>query len=176
MSQSFQEGQLQFEFTDNWLVCRPEVCSYYTRHFQKFCGGCKEMDFLTFDPSNKTLWLIEVKNYQAHPRTKDIDLADEVAIKTRDVLSMLPVAGVRDNAQDQDKKLQLGSFWKQVRSFAQLRVVLHCELPESPSKLFPGVKDSANLQTKLRQKLGCVDKRALFVTSTNKGHVPWTVR
>ena len=63
MSQPFVEQSLHFDFPDDWLICRPETCSFYSRHFQSFAGGCREMDFLAYDPANSTLWLIEVKDY-----------------------------------------------------------------------------------------------------------------
>lgn len=158
MSQRFVEGGLTFEFPGDWPVCRAGETSFYTRHFQSFCGGCKEMDFLTYDPQRLILWLIEVKDYRVPQRTKQEDLADEIAEKTRDMLAMLPVvAGVRDCGISQPGSMQVGDFWNHVRGARNIRVVLHCELPAAPSKLFPGVKDAANLQTKLSQKLRCVE-------------------
>ena len=174
MSQDFTEGSLNFSFPDSWRVCRPETCSFYDRRFKSFCGGCKEMDFLAYDPAG-TLWLIEVKDYQVHPRLKESELADEVAQKTRDVLAMLPVAGLRDGGMSTPGHLQAGDFWRDAAAASDLRVVLHCELPRSPSKLFPGVKDSANLQQKLRQKLHCVDPHALFTNHLLGHNLPWTV-
>jgi len=133
------------------------------------------MDFLAFDPQTHTIWLIEVKDYQAHTRVKELDLADEVAQKTRDVLAMLPVARLRDNGLSAPGTLQVGDFWRHANHATELRVILHCELPNSPSKLFPGVKDAANLQTKLSHKLRPIDPHALF-TNRHLGHAfPWAV-
>jgi hypothetical protein len=173
VSQEYPEGRLTFRFPEDWQVCRPERTSFYSRHFQHFCGGSGAVDFLAFDPEGLVLWLIEVKDYAAHPRTKQQDLADEVAVKTRDVLAMLPVGNIRDNSMSQPGKLQIRDFWQAARRATAIRVVLHCELPASRSRLFPGVKDSANLQTKLTQRLRCVDPRALL-TSRAMGHpLPW---
>lgn len=175
MSQNFPEGNLTFSFPDDWRICRPESTSFYSRHFQRFCGGCKEMDFVAFDPTSRTLWFIEVKDYALNPRTKQEELADEVSIKMRDVLAMLPVGGIRDNGLTQPGKVQIRDFWQAAYQATNMRVVLHCELPVSTSKLFPGVKDSANLQTKLSQKLRCVDPHPLF-TNRAMGHaLPWAV-
>jgi hypothetical protein len=175
MSQDFLEGAITFKFPDGWHICRPECTSFYERHFQHFCGGCKEMDFLAFDPENRVLWLIEAKDYRIHNRTKKEELADEVAAKTRDVLAMLPVGGLRDEGISQSGKLQVRDFWQNARDAKNIRVVLHCELPIASSKLFPGIKDEANLQTKLSQKLRCIDPRSLF-TNRNMGHgLPWIV-
>ncbi len=133
------------------------------------------MDFLAFDPVELTLWLIEVKDYQAHARLKELELADEVAQKTRDVLSMLPVAKLRDNGISIPGKLQVGDFWQTAHAAKELRIILHCELPPSPSKLFPSVKDAANLQTKLNQKLRSVDPHSLFTNRQLAHALPWTV-
>lgn len=176
MSQQFSEGNLTFSFPSTWLVCRPEKTSFYVRHFQGFCNGCKEMDFLAFDPGANSLWLIEVKDYRQNPRTKQEHLVDEVAEKTRDILAMLPVASIRDNSQSQPEKLQVGEFWRQAQNASTFRVVLHCELPNSPSKLFPGVKDAANLQTKLKQKLHMVDPHAKFTNRGMNHQFGWTTR
>jgi hypothetical protein len=175
MSQRYTEGNLTFEFPDDWPVCRPASTSFYTRHFQHFCNGSKEMDFLVFDPHQRIIWFIEVKNYRVDRRTKHEELADEVAQKTRDVLAMLPVAGVRDNGISQPGNLQVHDFWKQAREAVDMRVILHCELPASSSRLFPGVKDAANLQTKLSQKLRCIDTHALFTDRSMAHALPWTV-
>jgi hypothetical protein len=175
MSQDFDEGRLKFRFPNGWLVCRPESTSFYTRHFQNFCGGCREMDFLAFDPATHVLWLIEVKDYENDRRTKQQDLADEVAVKARDILAMLPVALVRDQGISSAGNLQVREFWRHARNAKEMRVVLHCELPVSPSKLFPSIRDAANLQTKLTQKLRCVDPHARFTNSSMAHTWQWTV-
>jgi hypothetical protein len=175
MSQDFPEGLLTFSFPDTWRICRPGVSSFFVRHFSNFCRGCKEMDFLAFDPTQTILWFIEVKDYRTNVRLQELELADEVAQKTRDVLAMLPVAKLRDNGLSVVGRLQVGDFWRTAQSATELRIILHCELPNSPSKLFPGVKDAANLQTKLRQKLRSIDPHSLF-TNRQLGHVlPWSV-
>jgi hypothetical protein len=175
MSQQFTEGNLTFGFPDDWHVCRPSATSFYRRHFQDFCEGCKEMDFLAFQPSGNTLWFIEVKDYRNNQRTKEKGLAEEVAEKTRDVLAMLPIAGIRDNAATEPGHMQAGDFWRISREATSFRIILHCELPASPSKLFPGIKDSANLQSKISQKLRMVDRRALFTNQSFQHGLPWFV-
>ena len=180
MPQTFAEGQLKFDFPDDWQICRLENTSFYKRHFQSFCnfsgsdGGCKEMDFLAYDPAALVLWLVEVKDYRVQQRTKPIELVDEIASKVRDTLALLRVAPLRDAA--------IGNGQLQARAFAlasnpalNIRVVLHCEIPAHNSRLFPGVKDSANLQQKLNTKLRQIDPHPLFV-DRNSNKVPWIVR
>ena len=175
MTRRFVEGTLTFDFPDDWQVCRPGETSFYRRHFQSFCGGCRKMDFVAYDPNQFILWLIEIKDYSVFPRTKLEHLADEIAGKTMDVMAMLPIAGVRDNAVSSPGHLEAGEFWNRVRRLTNIRVVLHCELPPSPSKLFPGVKDAANLQTKLNQRLRVVDHHALFTNRAHAHPLPWIV-
>lgn len=175
MSQDYKEGSLTFSFPDEWLVCRPEESSYYAGQFQKFCDGCKEMDFLAYDPHTHTLWLIEVKDYRVNERIKQQHLADEVAHKTRDVLAMLPAAKVRDHTLSEKGKLQIGDFSRRTRNLSELRVVLHCELPAKPSKLYPVIKDAANLSTQLRQKLRSVDPHAFFTNRQQGQALDWNV-
>lgn len=181
MAQSFIEGQLTFDFPDAWQICRLGETSYYQRHFQSFClvskgdGGCKEVDFLAFDPNALVLWFVEVKDYRIQQRTKPIDLADEVALKIRDSLALLRAAPVRDSAQPAGGRIPAGNFARASIPATSLRVILHCELPANPSKLFPGVKDTANLQQKISTKLRQIDPHALIV-DRNSNKVPWAVR
>jgi hypothetical protein len=175
MTQRFMEGSLTFEFPDHWRVSRPQETSFYRRHFQSFCNGCQEMDFQAYDPNQLVLWLIEIKDYRVFPRTNLKDLADQVAEKTRDILAMMITAGVRDNAVSVPGRLEARDFWNYARGATNIRVVLPCELPVSRSKLFPGVKDVANLQTKLSQKLRVVDPHPLFTNRLMAHALPWTV-
>jgi hypothetical protein len=173
MSQVFIEDALRFEFPDEWLICRPESSSFYARHFQWFAGGCKEMDFLAYDRERRTLWMIEVKDYSYFRRTKDLSLEEEVAKKVRDVLAMLP-ASIRDNSDPADR-MSVRAFWREARQVRSVRVVLHCELPPRPSKLFPGVKDAANLQTRLRAALRVIDPHARVMSRETAGSSAWSV-
>ena len=180
MPQTFIEGNLTFDFPDIWQIYRLGETSFYQRHFQHFCivpggdGGCKEVDFLGYDPVALALWFVEVKDYRVQQRTKPIDLADEIALKVRDSLALLRVAPVRDAAQPVNGRLSARDFARASTPAASLRVVLHCELPAHQSRLFPGVKDSANLQQKLSTKLRQVDPHAIFV-DRNSNKVPWAV-
>lgn len=165
------EGRIRFDFPESWRVCRPEKTSYHKRHFQNFAGGCKETDFVLFDPASSTLWLLEVKDYRTNPRTKPMDLCAEVALKSRDVLALLLAGAVSDDQANQG----IGAFIRGTGLPVSIRVALHLELPRQRSKLFPGVKDAADQQMRLRQAIRCVDPHAL-VCSTRFGSVPWPSR
>ena len=174
MSQVFTEEKLRFEFPDDWLIVRPDMCSFYVDHFQSLAGGCKEMDFLCFERVSRTLWLIEVKDYGWFGRTKTLDLVLEVAEKVRDSLALLPASVIDVNSTAVEGRC-MGQFWRQVRTFTSIRIVLHCEIPASPSKLHPGVKDYANLQNKLRQTVRAVDPHAKVSSIGHRNAVVWAV-
>lgn len=175
MPQTFTEGSLTFEFPDTWRICRPEECAYYYRHFQGFCGGAKEVDFLAYDPGSKILWLIEVKDYSWFRRSKSITLEDEIASKIRDVLAFMVAGGANDKGSSPSQAMSAYDFWPHARGLGRLRVVLHCELPARPSKLFPGVKDAANMQSKLAAMVRCIDPHPIVVSRTSGPVVPWSV-
>jgi hypothetical protein len=174
VSQQFVELRLRFDFPDGWSICRPQDCSFYVRHFQGFAGGCKEVDFLAYDPASRILWLVEVKDYSTSGRAKSLAVEEEMAEKVRDVLALLPAA-VRDNSAGSETNLSLAEFWQRARSLSAIRVVLHFEIPRHPSKLFPVVMDMANLQMLLRRAVRAVDPRALVTDRANPAGTPWTV-
>jgi len=162
------EGRIRFDFPPAWQVCRPEKTAYHKRHFQTFAGGCKEMDFVLFEPASRTLWLLEVKDYRTDPRIKPLELSAEVAQKSRDALALLLGGAASDDEGNQG----VGAFIRGAGLPVAIRVALHLELPRQRSKLFPGVKNAADQQMLLRRKVRCLDRHAL-VCSTTTGSVPW---
>ena len=124
------EGRLTFGFPDGWRAAKFDEWSFYRNQFQKVgnvsiscsdqkcegelrcvkCGktrvaGIKAIDILAVETGSQC-WLIEIKDYRREPRTKTIDLADEVALKVRDTLAALVAAQV--NANDADEKAMAG--------------------------------------------------------------------
>jgi len=168
MSQAFQEGRILFEFPENWRVCRPGKSSYYRNRFQGFCGGSKETDFLLFEPDQRVLWLLEVKDYTTDRRTKTSDLCDEIALKVRDVLALLMAGATNDPPSNQG----IGAFMATCGLPLVIKVVLHLEQPSKPSALFPGVKNRADFAQMLRHKVHCIDPHAKVV-STVQSHPHW---
>lgn len=131
MPQSFQEGRIRFEFPDGWKVLRPEKASYYTRHFQNFAGGCKEMDFILLEPINRVLWLVEVKDYTTYPRNKPQCIFEEIAEKIRDSLALLLAGSVRDHSSNEGVR----SYMDVCVIPKDIKIVLHLEQPSKPSKI-----------------------------------------
>lgn len=168
MPQRFVEGKIRFDFPDEWKVCRPEKSAFYTRHFQSFCGGSKEIDFLLLEPDSPTLWLLEVKDYTSTSRKKSLDLLDEIAIKARDVLALLLAGAANDPLPNRG----VGAFMIEGGLPVKIRVVLHLEQPTKPSKLFPGAKITVDFTQKLRRKVRCIDPHPVVV-STASPHALW---
>lgn len=153
-------GELTFAFPDGWEASPLDEWSYYRNQFQRLgngirvacskcsaelvCKACetpknagiKSCDIVAIWDS--TVWLIEVKDFRSHPRTKAINLADEIAIKVRDSLAIL--FGAQISASDATEK----EFARRATSCIRIRVVLHLEQPVKPSRVSPRAINTAN--------------------------------
>jgi len=168
MAMILNEGRLSFHFPEDATVSQYDEWSFYRNQFNGCFGGTKAVDFVYADA--RTTWLIEVKDYRNHRRTKVVDLGDEVAMKVRDTLAGLVAA--KCNANNQDEQ-QLAA--KAVRA-GRIRVVLHLEQPQKQSKLFPRAVDPAKLKIKLKQKLRAVDAHPAIVDQRRlPANMNWTV-
>src|SRR4051812_24832178 len=135
------EDRLACDFPDAWGVTKYDDWAFYRNQFQVCCTGNKGMDFLGFDPQDRTLWMVELKDYRQFRRTKGIDLCEEVAVKARDTLAGLFAAKVEAGHHDH-------AFAQQSLTAAYLRVVLHLEQPAIHSALFPRAYNPAVVQQK----------------------------
>jgi hypothetical protein len=162
-----RDGKLEHRFDDTWVVSKFDEWPFYLTHFQSQCAVNKAVDVTARDPRG-WLWLVELKDYRVYPRTKSIDLVDEVAIKVRDSLACILAAAKwhSQHAHLQEARDHLTA--------TKLRVVLHVEQPAQHSKLFPRIYDLANLQQKLKQLLKAVDPHPV-VMELATGRVPWNV-
>ena len=165
-TQVSQEGRLRFEFPADWSVLRPGEASFYKKHFQGFCGGSKETDFV-LKSGDGDWYLLEVKDYTTDRRTKPLDLVEELSIKVRDTLSLL-LAGAANDTTGKG----VGVFLRGGAMPSKIRVVLHLEQPRNPSRLFPGATLKANFQDKLKKSLRCVDSHPRVVSTTSP-NLPW---
>ena len=147
------EGGIVLRFATDCRVAKYDEWAYFRRQFQSVAGGCKGVDAIAIDGHGR-LWLIEVKDYRLHPRTKGGELAMEVAVKVRDSLAGLAGARLRANvATEQDlAAAALGA--------KDVRVLLLLAQPTAISGLRPHVVDAAALTQKLRQLLRAVDPHA----------------
>jgi hypothetical protein len=157
---TISEGDLVFHFPENWEASKYDDWAYYRKQFQKTADS-KAVDILAFDPRARgTLWMIEIKDYRQHPRTKNISLWDEVTQKVRDTLAGLLAASIRA-CHDEIR------FAKQCCRAQNVRVVLHLEQPVKTSKLFPRTFNPADLQLKLKSLIKAVDAHPKVVNRLN---------
>jgi hypothetical protein len=163
------EGKLACDFPPTWHVTKYDDWAFYRKQFLKCCTGNKGMDFLGFNPTDQTLWMIELKDYRRFRRTKDekIPLWDEVAIKARDTLSGLFAAKVEAGHTDHE-------FAKRSMTAMKLRVVLHLEQPTTHTKLFPRAYDPADIQQEIKRLVKPIDAHPCVVDLGNMNRVPWT--
>lgn len=154
-----KEGRLAFYFSKGIQVTKYDDWSFYRNQFNRAFGGTKATDLIALDGS--TTWLIEIKDYRQHKRTKLIDLGDEIAIKIRDTLAGLVAAQCSANDPEEKK------FARSALKAKSFRVVLHLEQPQKHSKLFPKAIDPVTVIQKLRQKLKPIDAHAIVVDQYN---------
>ncbi|WP_340120876.1 hypothetical protein [Methylobacter svalbardensis] len=166
--QRFNVDGLNFDFPDDWLVSKYDDWSFYRNQFITIKNGIKSLDLLAVD-LNKTAWLIEVKDYRLHPRTKPSELGIEVAHKVFDTLAAIIPAKI--HATDPDEK-QLA---RAVSASRKLRVVLHLEQPTKHSKLRPRAINPVDVQQKIRQLLKPVDAHPLVVDMRSMRDLEWNV-
>lgn len=168
MTISLTEGQLTFVFPADAIATQYDEWSFYRNQFNCCFGGTKAVDFVYIDA--KALWLIEVKDYRGHARTKIQDLGEEIAHKVRDTMAGLLAA--RSNANDADEK----RVARKAIAKHLIRVVLHLEQPVKRSKLFPQSVDPMKLQLKLQQLLKSVDAHPRVVSQSSMPRdICWTV-
>jgi len=164
-----EEGNLVFNFpciSDE--VTKYDEWSFYRNQFSNLANGTKAVDFIFLEQD--ICWLIEVKDYRVNRRIKLIDLADEISIKVKDTIAGLFTAKI--NANDLSEK----QFAQIANQKSKIRVVLHLEQPEKPSKLFPRIFDEANIETKLKSKIKAIDPHPIVMNkSSNKTFVRWRV-
>jgi hypothetical protein len=161
-------GALRFTFEDDWQASKYDDWSFYRNRFQRIRSEVKAIDILAI-AADRTVWFIEVKDYRRYPRTKPVDLADEVAHKVFDTLAGLLPARVNGDAHGET------AIAKAALNGGALRVVLHLEQPSTHSKLFPRAIDPANVLMKLKQLVKPIDPHPLVVETSRMASLTWTV-
>ncbi|HRP25530.1 hypothetical protein [Thauera sp.] len=169
MSTTIAEGALTFTFAADAEASKYDDWSFYRNQFQQGCfTDNKAVDLLC--ELNRSAWLIEVKDYRAHARTKAVDLADEVAIKVRDTLAGLVAASV--GANDPVER----AFARRMVRAQRMRVVCHIEQPAKASRLRPRVIEPDKLKLKLRTLLKAIDAHPIVMDrSGTAATLPWVV-
>ena len=159
----------QFTFPEGWQVLKYDDCAFHRNQFQSFAGGSKALDAVALAP-DRTMWLIEVKDYSGSRRSKAGTVFSEVAAKVRATLAGLAVARVRAN--DNGER----DFAHEAMGASSLRVALHLDQPERSSRLFPHVIDPKTARSQLRREVRAVDPQAVYCgRGVGQSPVPWTV-
>lgn len=164
-----QEGRLTFIFQDGAEGAKYDDWAFYRNQFKDYCSrDNKAVDLICL--ADKQAWLIEVKDYRYHSRSKAIDLADEIATKVRDTLAGLVAA--RFQAHDPLEN----AIARKVLRVQRVRVVCHLEQPAKGSKLRPRAFEPDKLYDKLRRLLKAIDPHPAIVDHTSvSGQYPWQV-
>ena len=160
---------LSFDFPDDWQAGRYDDWSFYRNQFARMWNGIKAIDLLAVDPQ-RTAWLIEVKDYRIHQRTKPSELAEEMARKVFDTLAAILPAKL--HAPDRQEQ----SLAKAVAGARAMRVVLHLEQPAKQSKLRPVAINPADVKQKIRQLLKPIDAHPMVVDMTAMDLLGWSVQ
>lgn len=141
--------------------------AFYRNQFQNVAGGSKEVDFVF--PNGTDKWLIEVKDYRVHRRTKPSCLSEELAVKVRD--SLAGIAAASCNANDPHEK----KIAKRALRTGRWIVMLHLEQPSSPSKIRPRIIAPVDLTQKLKRVLKAIDPHPKVVNRDDMANMPWSV-
>ena len=153
------EGRLTFYFQGVNLATQYDNWQHYRNQYSSACGSSKAVDFIVC--KNHEVWLIEVKDYRRNTRSKEIGLAEEVALKVRDTLAGLV------SAQFLAATAQERSNAKAALLQRKLRVALHLQQPKNSNRLFPRVYNPTNLTLKLKQQLRFIDPHPLVIDTTS---------
>ena len=164
-----EEGDLTFTFSDQCKAGKYDDWSFYRNQFQSVAGGSKAVDVLCV--SGDAAWLIEIKDYRRHRRTKLIDIDDELASKVRDTLAGLAAASANANCREER------ALARRALQRRRWRVALHLEQPNTKSRLWRQPSSVANVLSKVRKKLKAVDAHPVILDrETMRRDVPWTVQ
>lgn len=162
------EGGLEFVFAEDCTATKYDEWSFYRNQFANVPNrrGSKAVDFLCIHQD--IAWLIEVKDYRAHRRDKDIGIAEEVALKVRDTLAGLAAARLNSSSLE-ERSAARRALTK------QWRIALHLEQPIHPNRLHPVVMERAPVLEALTMAVRAIDPHPIVVDSSSEGG-PWRVR
>ena len=162
-----REGDLTFSFGADCEVDKYDEWRFYRDYFQRTAPGTKAVDVVCV--VDDVAWLVEIKDYSRHRRTKSSELPAEVAQKVRDTL-----AGLAAAAANATSEVERGLAWKAIEC-RKWRVVLHLEeyAARDRSRIQP--RETPNVADKLRRMLKAVDPNPLVLNRRAEAPVPWTV-
>lgn len=167
MSQTALIDGLRLDMPHGWWVRKYDDSAFHRNQFQNFAGGSKGVDAVAL-AEDGTLWLIEIKDYRRHRRSKPVSVFAEMASKIRATLAGLATA--RTRANDQVEK----EWAAQAMSCQRIRVALQLAQPVKPSRLFPQVVHPVDAEMQLRREVRAIDPHALCATGAiDDPRLPW---
>lgn len=162
-----------FHFPDTWLVMKYDDTPFYQNHLKNKKGwkpGLKGVDLAAYNPFDRTLYLIESKDYRAHRRKKKTSPEREFFDKVINTFTgIVPTMLCSISALNGENELRSG-----IRNAEKLRLIYQFEQPAKHSKLFPRVFNPDEMQRKLRQELKCFDPHVLVIEAATQAKVSWT--
>ena len=165
------EDVLQFQFDKSVSVLKYDNTAYYRNQFQNRCyHDNKAVDIIVYNTEN--IWLIEIKDFRIHGRSKEQRLEDELSQKVRDTLAGLFGANYYPHSDDDEKE-----FFKNIKRTKNLYFVLHIEQP-SKSNNKMSIYDPKDLKDKLRNTLKAIHPTILILNKNSTGSydIPWSVQ
>ncbi len=165
------EGQLIFGFDSTLSTIKYDDSSYYKRHFQNKCHTeNKAVDIIAYN--KEFVWLIEIKDFRNHGRSKEQSLCEELSQKIRDTLAGLFGAKFYPS-HSYDEKL----FFKGILACQRIYFVLHMEQDHNPSKS-RRIYDPADIKQKLKSTLKAINPRILIINKDvqQSDEIPWSVQ
>lgn len=163
----FDVDGLAFDIPATFLATKYDGWAFYRNQVERM-DGAKAVDLLIIAQDGSEMFLVEVKDYSRHARTKPSTLADEMAAKVLHSLGGILAARTRAVVN-----LEQAAADAACRA-RKLRVVLHLEQPAAPTPFRQAI-NAANLQIKLRQTLKAFDPHVLVVSRTSMGNLAWMV-
>lgn len=165
---TIQEDLLRFHFHADDNATKYDDWSFYRNQFQNGCGtDNKAVDMICVTQTQT--WLIEVKDYRWHARTKPSCISDEVAQKVRDTLACLVAAQLNANDPEEQR------FAQSALRKSQWRVVLHLEQPPVQNRLWPQAINPAGVLAKLKRRLKAIDPHPIVMDRHSTRPLPWRV-
>lgn len=164
-----RESNIQFHFPPDVKRIKLDTCKFREEELKhaKNLIRMKCVDFAVWEPSSKTLWLLEVKNF-THPKTEPPDLLElsaSLVKKVWDSFALLHLAQYAAQAE-LEEVFPIAGY--------NLRLAFHLEFDDS-NALFDAELLLSNLLYKLEQSLPVMDGQ--FVVYSCKDELetalPW---
>jgi hypothetical protein len=165
MMSNFVEGKISFSLPDGFKVEKLDSMKFYTEHFQSL-QDAKAVDRVVFNPDKLELWLLEVTDYRVST-DRPTGWLDEIVQKV--ISSLACLVAMRVNSNLEDERI----FASGALECTKLRVVLHFEQPDKPSKKTRQVLDSKTAIDVLKKRLRSIDPHAKFSSVASPKNVPW---